>query len=230
MPVWRNWFTRTTQNRVSLARVGSSPTTGTNLVLSDKSIIWNREVLSYLIGVSLGDGNLSKLNNRSVRLRIFCDAKYPKLINKIKSKLEYILPLNKVNISKARNNCITISSYSNLWEGILEWKSGYGTKYDQSVRVPKWIWSQDRYVISCLEGLLETDGTIYYDRGYPMVMFISICEGLSYDVDQMFKWLGFESRIYSFVPKTKYNSKKLYHVRLSKNVKVFLNTVHPIKA
>jgi hypothetical protein len=28
MPMWRNWQTRTTQNRVGFARVGSTPTIG----------------------------------------------------------------------------------------------------------------------------------------------------------------------------------------------------------
>lgn len=33
LPEWRNWFTLTTQNRVSLAHVGSNPTSGTTLFL-----------------------------------------------------------------------------------------------------------------------------------------------------------------------------------------------------
>jgi septal ring-binding cell division protein DamX len=38
-PVWRNWQTRTTQNRVPKRIVGSTPTTGTTIVAPDAAII-----------------------------------------------------------------------------------------------------------------------------------------------------------------------------------------------
>jgi len=44
---------------------------------------------AYLIGVALGDGNLSNPNGRAVRLRITCDTKYPALIAKIRGALGF---------------------------------------------------------------------------------------------------------------------------------------------
>ena len=35
MPRWRNWLTRTTQNRVDFIHVGSTPTRGTNQSLGN---------------------------------------------------------------------------------------------------------------------------------------------------------------------------------------------------
>jgi hypothetical protein len=38
---------------------------------------------AYIIGVALGDGDLSNPNGRAVRLRITCDKKYPRLIEHV---------------------------------------------------------------------------------------------------------------------------------------------------
>jgi hypothetical protein len=210
--------------------VGSSPTTGTTTLYKIKPIIWNREVLAYLIGVGLGDGSLSNPSGRATCLRISCDTKYPQLIEKFTSALNYILPESKVYLVKTPSRCVVLNSYSNYWEGILGWKVGHGSKFKQKVRMPDWIWCQERYVKACLRGLIETDGSIYYDRGYPMVMFVNIVRGLAYDVETMMKWLGFKPRMYNFIPNSKFNSQRIYHVRLSKNVQEFLNLVQPLKA
>ncbi len=195
-----------------------------------KPIVWNREVLAYLIGIGLGDGNLSKPNGRTVRLRVSCDLKYPFLITEIIAAIQYVLPESKVGVVERPGQWIDISSHSNYWEGILGWKVGQGPKHEQNVRIPDWIWCQERYVKACLRGLIETDGSIYYDRGYPMVMFVNIVKGLAYDVETMMKWLGFNPHTYTFMPRSKFNSRKIYHVRLSKNVQEFLNLVQPLKA
>jgi len=44
-------------------------------------------LLAYVVGVALGDGNLSNPNGRATRLRITCDAKYPRLARKIARSL-----------------------------------------------------------------------------------------------------------------------------------------------
>lgn len=104
-----------------------------------------------------------------------------------------------------------------------------GTKYQQNIGIPDWIWCKDEYIKLCLQGLLETDGSVYYDRGYPMVMFVNICPKLTGHVFQMIELLGFEPKSYNFIPKSKHNVKRLYHIRLSKNVPQFLDLVKPLK-
>ena len=178
-------YTLRTQNALSSGRVGSIPTTGTTKMYYTKPIIWNREVLAYLIGVGLGDGSLSNPNGRVVCFRIFCDSKYQKLLNKITVALNSILPESKVYLVKTKSKCVVLVSYSKYWENILGWKVGQGSKFEQNVQIPEWIWCQDRYVKACLQGLVETDGSIYYDRGYPMVMFTNIVPGLAYGVKDM---------------------------------------------
>ncbi len=223
-------YTLRTQNALSSGRVGSIPTTGTKFMYYTKPIVWNREVLAYLIGVALGDGNLSKVNGRVTRLRVTCDIKYTFLITEIIAALKFVLPESSIGIVGNHRKCLNIVSYSNHWETILGWKAQKGSKYEQNSNVPEWVWCKDEYIKACLKGLIETDGSIYHDRGYPMVMFTNIVEDLAKDVWYMMKWLGFEPRMYDFMPKSKFNSKRTYHVRLSCKVQEFLNIVKPLKA
>jgi hypothetical protein len=129
------------------------------------------------------------------------------------------------------SNCLDISSYSNHWEGLLGWRVGKGPKIDQSIRVPIWIKENRRFTIACLRGLIETDGSIYRDRGYPMVMFKSASAGLAEDVHVMITSLGFKPHTYEITRhKTKWNRRPIFQVRLSKNVAQFLTIVRPRKS
>ena len=195
-----------------------------------KPVVWNREVLSYLIGIGLGDGNLSRVNGRTVRFRVSCDLKYPLLITEIVAAIQYVFPESSVNIVPRNGNWIDITSHSKYWENILGWQAGKGSKFVQNATVPDWIWCKDEYIKACLKGLVETDGSIYLDRGYPMVMFTNIVRDLSLQVFEMMIWLGFQPRIYKIRPKSNFNSQPVYHVRLSKQVNQFLNLVQPLKA
>ena len=195
-----------------------------------KPINWNREVLAYMVGIALGDGNLSLMNGRSVRLRVSCDLKYPFLITEILGAIYYILPESRINIVKAAGQCVNIISHSNYWESILGWKANGGSKFLQNAKVPDWIWCKDEYIKACLKGLIESDGCVYNDRGYPMVAFTNTVRDLAVNVWYMIKWLGFAPRIYSVMPKSKFNTQRRYNVRLSKNVQEFLYLIQPVKA
>jgi len=70
----------------------------------------SKKLRAYIIGVALGDGNLSNPNGRAIRLRITCDKKYPLLITHIQSRLALLLPKNKIGIINHKN-CVDISAY-----------------------------------------------------------------------------------------------------------------------
>jgi hypothetical protein len=97
------------------------------------------ELHAYVIGVAIGDGNLSNPNGRAVRLRITCDSRYPVLIAKIRSALERLLPRNKVSVVACRRQCVNLSVYSNQLEALLGWRALGGSKQRQNVLVPEWI-------------------------------------------------------------------------------------------
>jgi len=198
-----------------------------------KKLNSDKELQAYIIGLALGDGNLSSPGGRTARLRITCDKKYSFLYKKIISSLASLLPDNKVGIVDRDISCLDVSVYSNHLENLLGWTAKGGSKFVQKVSVPNWIKENIAYKINCLRGLIETDGSIYTDRGYKMVIFKSIIPSLTEDFYNMIISLGFKPHLYTIQPKktTKYqfNQQIAYHVRLSKNVTEFLTLVKPEK-
>ncbi len=189
----------------------------------------DRQLQAYVIGLAIGDGNLSNPNGRAVRLRITCDLKYPALILKISSSLQQLLPKNKVTLIGSGGNFVNVSVYSNHLEGVLGWKASGGSKHRQGVQVPGWIFEDSSLHIPCLQGLIETDGSIYSDRGYPMVIFSTIIPPLAQQVEAMMKDLGFRPHLYEIRQCPTAVSFK-YQVRLSQGVLDFLALVNPLKA
>lgn len=194
----------------------------------NKSLNGDKRLHAYAIGLAIGDGNLSNPNRRAVRLRITCDLKYPNLINKIFLSLKRLFPDNRVSTVRNKGNYLNISVYSNHLEPLLGWKAAGGSKYRQNVQVPEWILEQKRYVIPCLRGLIETDGAIYLDRGYRMVIFSTIIQELARQTYSMMALLGFNANLYTLAQKPP-NAPFKYQVRLSKNVNNFLRIVRPLK-
>lgn len=207
-------------SKSSAARlVGSSPTSGTIMIKKNTTS-------AYVVGVALGDGNLSNPNGRATRLRITCDKKYPKIIDRIATSLQEILPENKVSLID-RKSCFDISCYSNELESFLGWKASAGSKEKQNVRVPRWVYEKDAYMKSCLKGLFETDGSIYEDRKYIYANFTTILFDLSEDVMNMTTKLGVEARRQKSIQP---NGKIKYVVRVSKNSSTFIKMINLEKA
>lgn len=148
---------------------------------SPRPLSGDLKLRAYVIGVALGDGNLTNPNGRATRLRITCDPKCPQLIVKFRRALQALFPENRVGIIRRPDGCVDVSCVSNHREGLLGWKAGNGSKIRQGARVPDWILSNRAFSIECLRGLIETDGTVYVDGGYPMVMFTTASLGLAED-------------------------------------------------
>ncbi len=180
----------------------------------------NKKLLAYIIGVSIGDGNLSNPNGRAIRLRITCDNKYPVLRKYILRSLSIIFPKNKVT-EVDRENCTDISIYSNKLENILGWKAKNGPKSKQNVSIPNWILENDIFLKECIRGLVQTDGSIYKDRGYKMVNFTTIIEKLAYDYFKSLESLGYKPQIRKVIHK----SKTKYVIRISKDTDKFIENL-----
>lgn len=175
--------------------------------------------LAYITGVALGDGNLSRVS-RTVRLRISCDTKYPNIIKEIKNNLAILAPYNKINVIKVVGNCVDIYTYSNDWEKALGWK--VGNKITQQVTTPQWIFQRKKYTSACLKGLLQTDGSIYTDRGYKMVNFVNHNRKLAMDVLAMVNTLGFRA---SFTEVSFKDKNTRYTVRIARDCEKFINYI-----
>lgn len=196
--------------------VGSSPTSGTLENYSQK------EKLAYLIGLALGDGNLSNPNGRATRLRITCDKKYPKLIKKVTLLLQDLFPKNKVSLINRNDSCVDISCYSNKLEEILGWKAKSGPKSEQKVVIPNWIKNNPNYIKPCLRGLIETDGSVYLDRKYLMINFVTVIPSLANDFSLLVKKLGFICNIQINKPRV---GLPKYTVRITRQAEKFTKSV-----
>ena len=152
-----------------------------------------QKALAYIIGIALGDGNLSNSNGRAIRLRITCDAKYPKIADEILDGLKIILPTNKTSIVRVpgKNTFFNISIYSNKFAEWMPWEVGMGSKLKQSPKIPLWIRKDKVLAKECIRGLLQTDGSIYKDRDYQMINFVNYVEPLARDVESILKEFGF---------------------------------------
>jgi len=180
----------------------------------------DKKLQAYIIGVALGDGNLSNSNKRAVRLRISCDKKYPLLIEGIIKNISLLLPKNKISIIN-RKNCIDISCYSNHWTKLL-WDWNKGPKDIQNVSVPKWIKEDLKLSKECLRGLFQTDGSIYKDRKYLMVNFVNTTPNLSNDVFSMIKNLGYSPNLQKL---KQLNGKTKHTIRISKDSEKFIKEI-----
>ena len=142
------WDTRLTQNQLSARACGfDSHRRHMRGYFRKTPISENKELQSYVIGLALGDGNLSNPNKRAVRLRITCDAKYPSLVQKIKNSLQLLFPKNKASVSNRKNNYYNVSVYSNRLKEIIPWKTGNGPKFEQMASIPDWIKTNNNYKI-----------------------------------------------------------------------------------
>lgn len=152
-----------------------------------------KKALAYVIGIALGDGNLSNPNGRAIRLRITCDAKYPSLAQEIIRNLHIVFPNNKVGIIRPTKTktFFNISIYSNTLSKVMPWQAGKGSKFSQNARVPLWIRRNKTFSKICLKALLQTDGCMYVDRGYKMVNFTNHTKALTHDVYDMLINAGF---------------------------------------
>lgn len=195
---------------------GSSPSPGTS------------DILAFVIGVALGDGNLSNPNKRATRLRITCDTRYPSIVEEIRLAVTLLMPRNKVSLVTRSDNCVDVSCYSNKWEPLLGWRAEDGPKHAQNVHVPPWIFSDRAYITACLRGLFITDGSVYNDRGYIMANFTTIIQPLASDVMNMIKLLGFRPHCYVTCYDTPSKHTR-YVIRISYDTETFLHTINCVK-
>lgn len=187
-----------------------------------------RTIAAYIIGAALGDGNLSCPNRRTTRLRITCDSRYPKLADEIVTNLKLLFPKNKVALVRRRKNtCFDISIYTNGLNQLLPWQVNQGTKFSQGAHAPQWIFTNKDTIRSCLKGLIQTDGSIYSDRGYVMVNFSNNIKALAVDVENMIIALGYAPRLYETPQKS---GKPKFTVRLTKNVGKFIEEIQLTKS
>lgn len=112
--------------------------------------------LAFLIGLILGDGNISKFP-RTECLRIALGTDKPALW-KYTVKVAGSVFHKKPAVFKRRESaCMTITIYQKS----LGKRLGVplGARKLLPIKLPRWIWNNQRFLISCLKGLFEAEGS-----------------------------------------------------------------------
>lgn len=115
------------------------------------------ERLATLIGLTLGDGNIHKFP-RTEKFTLALGTDKPNLIDYSNSLVEEIFN-KKPNIFKPKNfNVVKITLYQKEISKRLEIPMG-NRRYSKK-GVPQWIWKGENYLIACLKGLFEAEGSL----------------------------------------------------------------------
>lgn len=113
--------------------------------------------LAYLIGMVLGDGNIGKFP-RTERLLIALNSKYPDLVDYTAYLMSKIFE-KQVRIQKMRyKNCVRIWVYQKKISERLQIPAG--NRRWITTGIPKWVWRSEKYIVGCLKGLFEAEGSL----------------------------------------------------------------------
>ena len=143
-----------------------------------------------LIGIILGDGNL--YHNM---LRITLSKNEKPYVNYIKELIYELFGITSKEYFSQRSNTITVYVYNkNLSNLLVKYGIKRGNKVKNQVEVPSWVKDNGIYSLSCLKGLIDTDGCVYNckrDRKN-YIKFTNHSNNLINDVLEVSKIHGFE--------------------------------------
>lgn len=166
--------------------------------------------LAELIGIILGDGNLSKYS-RTEGLRVVCHSEKKKYMKHIAGLVEKVFKQRPKILKRKKEQATDIVFYKcGLSEAL---KLPCGNKINNGVSIPFWIKRDENYSISCLKGLFETDGTFCEDKeNYTCVIeFKNSCKNLLQDVYEILKKMNYNPQL----------SRKYVRLARKKEVKEF---------
>lgn len=113
--------------------------------------------LAFLIGISLGDGNIQSFP-RTDRLLISLNTKYPALIDYVSVVMSKIFEKEAVIQKVKKTNCIRVGVYQKNISKRLCIPSGDRRKL--ILEIPDWIWDSNYYLTWYLKGLFEAEGSL----------------------------------------------------------------------
>ena len=123
-----------------------------------------RAAYSYLLGLYLGDGCVSR-QARTTELRIFFDAAYPGLIGEAVRAVRAVHPNGRVHVARRLpTNCVVVKSSWLRWPALFP-QHGPGMKYTRDVRLTDWQRAiTTHHPQALIRGLLNSDGCRYVNR------------------------------------------------------------------
>lgn len=163
-----------------------------------------RPEYAYLLGAYLGDGSISSHPRSVFKLRIYCDARYPGIIDEIQRAAQAVMPRSAVVAQKRQaTECFEVYTYSKAWPCFFP-QHGAGRKHERRIELSKW----QRAIVRAepqrfLRGLIHSDGsrsanTVRHgDRvySYPRYLFSNRSEDIKRLFCETCDALGVEWRV-----------------------------------
>ena len=121
---------------------------------------------SYLLGLYLGDGCISKVHRGVQKLRITLDAKYPGIVAECERAILAVVPRCQANRNRhGSDSCVEVYSYSKSW-GCLFPQHGPGKKHERRIQLTPWQRAVvDDHPEQLLRGLIHSDGCRFQNTG-----------------------------------------------------------------
>jgi intein/homing endonuclease len=182
------------ENNASIAKIAKARSAKNNFAIWQKehpvhyATLKRDEDLAELYGTMLGDGCLERLP-RTEKLDISFNAKEIDHIEHVRKLLVKIF--KKEPSSHREINCVHVTIYQKHIGERLEFP--IGRKKNHDIRIPNWIKENEKFLIPCLKGLFETDGSWVIDPKYNTncMDYTSIHENLLKDIQKAMRSLGF---------------------------------------
>lgn len=125
-------------------------------LIKNYPVLHKNEALAFLIGLVLGDGNINKFP-RTECLRITLGTDKPQLWH-YTAKIVQLVFGKKPNIRKRRDSaCVDVGIYQKEISKRLG--IPLGARGMVKIQLPSWIGSNKKYLIACLKGLFEAEGS-----------------------------------------------------------------------
>lgn len=156
--------------------------------------------LAEFVGIMLGDGGITN-RQVTVTLNSITDCEYSLFVKDLIERLFGIQPA--LYAKKGESVINIVISRKKLVEYCVNLGLKIGNKIVQGVDIPKWINKNKKLQISCIKGLLDTDGCIFQECHkirnkiycYPRLSFVSYSERLRNSVYLILKKLDFSPKI-----------------------------------
>ncbi len=156
--------------------------------------------LAEFVGIMIGDGGIQERQVR-ISLNKETDSEYSEFVVKLMKELFAVTP--KIYTRKnSRGIDITVSR-TELVEFLFQLGLKKGNKLYQDVDIPSWITNSKKYSNACLRGMVDTDGSIFFEThiinnktySYPRLNFTSASGKLILQVYKILKGAGLNPTI-----------------------------------
>jgi LAGLIDADG-like domain len=114
--------------------------------------------LAEFMGIALGDGGMTN-SQLTISLNHITDLAYSHFVAKLIKKLFHVTPAIYHIPKKSVNNIVI--SRSELMKHLHTLGLPFGNKVKQNFDIPDWIKRNDTYMLACIRGLVDTDGSVF---------------------------------------------------------------------